>query len=94
MREPSYYLRSLPPRNYLEVALTSRYEFTVSFSTMPPPPEAPLGQTHRYSAQEWEAQRPRIERLYIGEQRTLNDVMSIMKQEFGFVASYNFLQSL
>jgi hypothetical protein len=66
----------------------------MSLSTMSPPLRASLGQTQRYSTQEWEAQRPRIERLYIGEQRTLNDVISVMKQDFGFVASYDFFQSL
>ncbi|KIM98663.1 hypothetical protein OIDMADRAFT_181944 [Oidiodendron maius Zn] len=59
----------------------------MSISAMPLPPEAQLEQTHRHSALEWEAQRSRIERLYIGEQRTLNEVMSIMKQELGFIAS-------
>ena len=56
-------------------------------------PGATPAQTHRYSTHEWEMQKPTIERLYIEEQQTLSDVMSIMRQEFGFVASYEFSRS-
>ena len=66
---------------------------TTSLPTMAPPPGAPPGQTHRYSTHEWEMQKPTIERLYIEEQQTLSDVMSIMGQEFGFIASYEFYRS-
>lgn len=93
-RGSGYYLRSLPPRDFWKQYLTHNMDSTMSLSTMSPPLRASLGQTQRYSTQEWEAQRPRIERLYIGEQRTLNDVISVMKQDFGFVASYDFFQSL
>ena len=43
----------------------------------------------RYTAQEWEAQRINIERLYVKEDRPLKEVIQSLSQEFGFVARYN-----
>jgi hypothetical protein len=40
----------------------------------------------RYTAQEWEAQKPTIERLYVIEGRPLKDVIEILSREFGFIA--------
>lgn len=54
---------------------------------MPPPLRAPRSQARRYSLGEWEAQKPRIEELYVKEQRTLKESMDVLMDESGFVAS-------
>jgi hypothetical protein len=43
------------------------------------------------SAQDWENQRPKIERLYSAEQKKLREVMQIMEKEYGFFATCVFL---
>ena len=39
------------------------------------------------SAQDWEDQRTRFEHLYVTERRGLKEVMEIMKQDYGFLAT-------
>jgi hypothetical protein len=46
----------------------------------------------RLTAQDWESQRTTFERLYLTEHRGLQEVMEIMKRDYGFVATYVFLQ--
>ena len=65
----------------------SQFILTMDSSAMPPPPHAPHSQVRRYSPGEWEAQKPRIEELYVKEWRTLKEVMNVLKDECGFVAS-------
>jgi hypothetical protein len=46
---------------------------------------------------EWNSQMPTISRLYMDEDRTLKEVVRIMRVEHGFIASYgifHFLLSL
>jgi hypothetical protein len=45
------------------------------------------GRARRYSPAEWETLKPRIEELYVKEQRTMKEVITLMK-EIGFAASY------
>lgn len=47
--------------------------------------------SRKYSPTEWEAQKPNIERLYLIEDRTVEDVITELNQQFGFVATYAFL---
>ena len=51
----------------------------------------PRAQSQRHSAEEWEALKPSIEKLYVEEDRTLKDVMGVIGQEFGILASYDSL---
>jgi hypothetical protein len=41
----------------------------------------------RTSEEDWEDHRARIRRLYLEEDRSLKDVMAIMKREHGFKAT-------
>jgi len=41
----------------------------------------------RYSAEEWDAVRPRIQQLYVTERATLEQVMRVLQDESGFYAS-------
>jgi hypothetical protein len=50
---------------------------------------AQKAKTRRYSTQEWEVQKINVERLYIGENRPLKEVMQILKDDFGFIARYD-----
>ncbi|KAE8443786.1 hypothetical protein EG329_001380 [Mollisiaceae sp. DMI_Dod_QoI] len=54
---------------------------------------ATKAKTPRYSAEQWEAQKINVERLYISEDRTLKEVIQILDHEFGFVASEKQLKS-
>jgi hypothetical protein len=61
--------------------------------TMPYPiPEAASSQSQsksrEHSAQDWENQRPRITQLYSTENRSLEEVIAVMKGEYGFEAKY------
>jgi hypothetical protein len=40
----------------------------------------------RYSAAQWEAQKPNIERLYVTEDRSLKEVIQVLSTEYGFTA--------
>jgi hypothetical protein len=42
----------------------------------------------KHSAEQWEAQKPNIERLYIAERKSLTEVISILARDFGFTARY------
>lgn len=44
--------------------------------------------------EDWVIHRPFVEELYINEQKTLDDVMRIMKETLGFVATLVFLLQL
>lgn len=39
------------------------------------------------TTQDWEDQRPTITRLYFDENKTLNEVIQIMKREHGFLGT-------
>jgi hypothetical protein len=55
------------------------------------PLSSPHSQARIPLPEEWEARKPRIEELYVNEERTLQDVMSVLKDEAGFIAKYHFL---
>lgn len=40
----------------------------------------------RYPPEEWEQQKPNIERLYVIEDRPLKEVIQVLKQDHNFVA--------
>jgi hypothetical protein len=40
------------------------------------------------SAQDWDEQRPNIQQLYLTEDRSLDDVIELMKTHHGFQATY------
>jgi hypothetical protein len=42
----------------------------------------------KHSAEQWEAQKPNIERLYIAERKSLTEVIGILARDFGFTARY------
>lgn len=42
----------------------------------------------KHSAQQWETQKPNIERLYIAERKSLTEVIGILARDFGFTARY------
>jgi hypothetical protein len=42
----------------------------------------------RYSAEEWEAHKADVERLYVIEDRPLKEVINTLYQEFGFIARF------
>ena len=46
-----------------------------------------LEQTRKYTSDEWETIKPRVEQLYLKESHTLKQLMAILKEEYGFVAS-------
>jgi hypothetical protein len=61
-------------------------EQIVNKASMLPPP--PTGKSRsRSSTEDWEAQRPTIERLYSTEDKTLQEVRKIMSEN-GFHATY------
>jgi len=41
----------------------------------------------RYSREEWQLMKPRIEQMYVTEAQTLKNVMQKLKEEFGVVTS-------
>lgn len=46
------------------------------------------GSTHGFSTEvQWTTYRPKIKKLYVDEDRTLQDVMEIMKRDSGFNAT-------
>lgn len=47
---------------------------------------------HEHSAQVWEQHRERIKQLYSVEDRSLDEVIATMNQEYGFIATYVRLQ--
>jgi hypothetical protein len=51
------------------------------------PLQGPLNFHRDLPAQDWEDQRPTIERLYSTEQKKLRDVMQIMENDHGFFAT-------
>jgi hypothetical protein len=42
----------------------------------------------KHSEQQWEEQKPNIERLYIAEDKSLKEVICILDQDFSFIARY------
>ena len=48
---------------------------------------AVLEQTRRYTSDEWETIKPRVEQVYVKESHTLRQLMAILKEKYGFVAS-------
>jgi hypothetical protein len=42
----------------------------------------------KHSAEQWEAQKPNIERLYIAERKSLTEVIGVLARDFGFTARY------
>jgi hypothetical protein len=44
-------------------------------------------QIRRYTPDEWETIKPRIEELYVKEPHTLKQLMVILKENYGFIAS-------
>jgi hypothetical protein len=46
----------------------------------------PLADTSQYSEQQWEQMKPIIQRMYLGEGKTLDDVMSTMSLVYRFQA--------
>jgi hypothetical protein len=61
-------------------------EQIVNNASMLPPP-LPGKSRCRSSTEDWEAQRPTIERLYSAEDKTLQEVRKIMSEN-GFHATY------
>jgi hypothetical protein len=51
----------------------------------PPVVERPSVKEH--TEQEWLAQKDLIEKLYIGDNRKLNEIMAIMETKYGFAAT-------
>jgi len=51
-------------------------------------PNAAFTQGGDYSAQGWEDQRERITRLYSVENRSLDEVIVVMRDNYGFKATY------
>ncbi|ORY71350.1 uncharacterized protein BCR38DRAFT_404445 [Pseudomassariella vexata] len=51
------------------------------------PHAEPVRHTRQHSAEEWEAMYPLIKRLYVTEHRRLCEVMDIMEQKHGFIAT-------
>jgi hypothetical protein len=45
------------------------------------------GYAPRYTPDEWETIKPKIERLYVQEKQTLQQVAQLLKQEDGFTAT-------
>ena len=58
-----------------------------SASLMKPGADLPLPRWPT-SEQDWIDQKPLIRRLYVDEDRTLNEVMEIMEKQEGFKARY------
>ncbi|KAH6608771.1 hypothetical protein Trco_002117 [Trichoderma cornu-damae] len=52
-----------------------------------PPPLVERPSVKEHTEQEWAAQRRLIEKLYIGDNRKLNDIMAIMEKKHGFAAT-------
>jgi hypothetical protein len=54
-------------------------------------PNGPVGavreQSRRYTSDEWETMKPRVEQLYVKERHTLKQLMVVLKEESGFTAS-------
>ena len=46
-----------------------------------------LEQTRRYTSDEWETIKPRVEQLYVKESHTLKQLMGTLKKKYGFIAS-------
>jgi hypothetical protein len=44
----------------------------------------------RYTVEEWEVQKLTIEKLYVKEEKPLKEVIGLLEQNFGFVATYDF----
>jgi len=40
--------------------------------------------------EEWEVQKLTIEKLYVKEEKPLKEVIGLLEQNFGFVATYDF----
>lgn len=49
------------------------------------------GSRRPLTAQDWDDQRMTFKRLYVTERKELREVMDIMKQDYGFLATYVFL---
>jgi hypothetical protein len=47
-----------------------------------------LDKAPKHSAEQWEAQKPNIKRLYIAERKSLAEVIGILARDFGFTARY------
>jgi hypothetical protein len=44
-------------------------------------------QTRRYTPDEWETIKPRVEELYVKEAHALKQLMVILKEKYDFIAS-------
>jgi hypothetical protein len=42
----------------------------------------------RYTYDEWEAVKPKIQQLYVQDEKTLQQVIRILQRDHGFAASY------
>jgi hypothetical protein len=60
----------------------------VNHCSMVPPPPKTQNPRRPLSAEDWEEQRATIQRLYSTEDRNLQEVMEVMKREYGFCATY------
>jgi hypothetical protein len=42
----------------------------------------------RYTTDEWEAMKPKIQQLYVQDEKTLQQVINMLQRHHGFTASY------
>jgi hypothetical protein len=52
-----------------------------------PPTMSSQQNSHKYTPEEWEAQKGNVERLYLSEERMVDDVIVELKRQYGFVAT-------
>ena len=69
----------------LDVILTPAFPMVLTHRTRRPQ-GPPLADTSQCSEQEWEQMKPIIHRMYLGEGKTLDDVMSTMSLVYHFQA--------
>jgi hypothetical protein len=51
-------------------------------------PQGTREYAHRYTSDEWEIIKPKIEQFYVQEKKTLQQVIHILEQQYRFTASY------
>jgi hypothetical protein len=49
-------------------------------------------QRYTHSPEKWSSMRPVIERIYIGENKTADQLRSILKAEYNFLVGYAFIR--
>ena len=65
--------------------------YTVLYCIVTPEAQAPKRGTRRVARlQEWEAIKEDVERLYIQEDKALQETMAVVEEKFGFVSRYDF----